>query len=115
MQYYTFDLDEQSKEYCVIAMPFGLYRYLNMPMGISPSSDISQDAMQMTLSDVEEADAYLDNVKCWSESLVSTPRDTRTHPLKVGRSWILDQSAEVRMGCARDGLVRILGNSKTTA
>ena len=60
MQYYTFDLDEESKDYCVIATPFGLYRYLKMPMGIRPALDISQHAMETTLRDVEEADAYFD-------------------------------------------------------
>ena len=68
MQYYTFDLDDESKDYCVIATPFGLYRYLKMPMGISPASDISQHAMELTLKDVKEADAYFDDVKCWSDS-----------------------------------------------
>ena len=68
MQYYTFDLDEESKDYCVIATPFGLYRYLKMPMGISPASDISQHAMELTLKGVKEADAYFDDVKCWRES-----------------------------------------------
>ena len=38
-----------------------------MPMGISPASAISQHAMELTLSDVEEADTYSDEVKCWSE------------------------------------------------
>ena len=64
----TFDLEEESKDYCVIATPFSLYRYLKMPMDISPASDISQHAMETTLSDVEEADAHFDDVKCWSES-----------------------------------------------
>ena len=67
MQYYTFDLDDESQDYCVIATPFSLYRYLKMPMGISPASAISQHAMELTLSDVEEADTYSDEVKCWSE------------------------------------------------
>ena len=37
-------------------------------MGISPASDISQHAMELTLSEVEEADAYFDNVKCWDQN-----------------------------------------------
>ena len=65
MQYYTFDLDDESQDYCVIATPFGLYRYLKMPMGISPASDISQHAMELALREVEEAHAYFDDVKCW--------------------------------------------------
>ena len=68
MQHYTFELDNESQDYCMIATPFGLYRYLKMPMGISPASDISQHAMELALSNIEEVDAYFDNVKCWDQS-----------------------------------------------
>ena len=54
MQYYTFELDNESQDYCVIATLFGLYRYLKMPMGISPASDISQHVMELTLREVEK-------------------------------------------------------------
>ena len=49
-------------------MPFGLYRYLKMPMGISPASDISQHAMELAQREVEEADAYFDDVECWGQN-----------------------------------------------
>jgi len=37
-------------------------------MGISPASDISQHMMELTLSEVEEVDAYFDDVKCWDQN-----------------------------------------------
>ena len=66
MQYYTFELDDASKEICVITTPFGKYRYNRLPMGICQSTDIAQEIMENTLSDFEEVEVYLDDIAVFS-------------------------------------------------
>jgi TusA-related sulfurtransferase len=68
MQYYTFELDEESSNLCTIATPFGLYRYKRLPMGVSCSPDISQEIMETVLQDIENVDVYLDDVTAFSNS-----------------------------------------------
>ena len=62
MQYYTFELDDESKALCTIATPFGLYRYKQLPMGISQSPDIAQRIMENVLRDINGIEVYLDDI-----------------------------------------------------
>ena len=63
MQYYTFEMDEESRNLCSIVTPFGLYRYAQLPMGVSESPDIVQEFMDNLLRDLlEEIMVYIDNI-----------------------------------------------------
>ncbi len=58
MQYYTFEIDKESQNLCTITTPFGTYKYL--------SPDIAQSAMENILSDIEDANIYIDKVGAFS-------------------------------------------------
>ena len=45
MGYYAMPLSAKSKTYCVISLPWGLYQYNMLPMGILVAADIFQEAM----------------------------------------------------------------------
>ena len=68
MQYYTFGLDEESSNLCVIVTPFGKFRYKCLPMGICQSTDIAQEIMEHVFHDMDDIKCFLDDIGIFSNS-----------------------------------------------
>ena len=68
MQYYTFDMDKQSRNLCTIATPFGLYHYCQLPMRVSKASDIATEIMHDIFFDMNDVEFYMDDIGCFSGS-----------------------------------------------
>ena len=65
MMYYSFMLDDASKDLCTIVAPYGKYKYNRLAMGLKPAPDVTQYYITKTLKDLV-AEIYIDDVGIFS-------------------------------------------------
>lgn len=68
MGYYSRELAEESRSYTAVVLPWGKYRYIRLPMGISTARDEFHAVMQQLLGDLPFVRVYLDDVLVLSSS-----------------------------------------------
>ncbi len=68
MQHYTFELDENSADICLINNPFRLFTYNCLPMGITIAPDLAQEIMDSIFCDLPEVNVYLDDIDVFTSN-----------------------------------------------
>jgi Reverse transcriptase (RNA-dependent DNA polymerase) len=68
MGYYHIPLDKYSQGLCGTVMPWGVYQYKVLPMGISNAPDIFQSIMMQLLGDLDFVQVYMDDILITSSS-----------------------------------------------
>jgi transposase InsO family protein len=67
MGYYHFRLSERLSRMCTFMLPWGMYRYKRLPMGLKISPDFFQQKMNELFGDLPFVIAYLDDIAIFSD------------------------------------------------
>ena len=62
MGYYAMELDEASKELCIIILPWGKFRYKDLPTGVCVESNVFQQALGCVFQDLPHVLVYINDI-----------------------------------------------------
>ncbi len=68
IQYYTVELDKDSKDLCTIITPLGKFKYNRLPMGLKYSPDFTQEVMDNIFNNLYDTDVYIDAIGEFSKT-----------------------------------------------
>ena len=71
MCYYTFELDDASKELCVNLTPFGKFQYKQLPIRVSQAPNLCQEIMESIFSNLPDVKVILDDIGIFTNCFVS--------------------------------------------
>ena len=66
MGFYNFELDEEASKLTTFMLPWGLFRYKRLPMGLNISPDWFQEKMSQLFADIPFMKVYLDDLLIFS-------------------------------------------------
>jgi hypothetical protein len=66
MGFYHFELSDETSEMATFMLPFGLFKYKRLPMGLSVSPDLLQSKMAQLFSDCSNIKIYMDDILIFS-------------------------------------------------
>lgn len=66
--YHQIPLDERTSKICTFYLPFGRYRFLRLPFGISCAPEIFQQSMSQVFDGLPGVLVYIDNILVWGSS-----------------------------------------------
>jgi hypothetical protein len=88
MQCYTFELDKDIQDLYTIVTLFGTYKYLRLLMGLKCSPDIAQAAMENLMSDIKDADVYINDVGAFSDDWDHHVKLIATILRRLHKKWL---------------------------
>ncbi|KAK8782784.1 hypothetical protein V5799_015874 [Amblyomma americanum] len=91
--FWQIKLDEESSSICTMSTPYGRYRFLRMPFGISSAPEIFQRAMHKVLEGLTGTAVVMDDILVWGRTkeehdanLVNVLTRCQEHNLKLNKT-----------------------------
>lgn len=67
--FWQVQLDDKSSKLCTFNTPFGRYRFLRLPFGITSASEVFQKCIAQRLEDLEGVVNIVDDILVWGENM----------------------------------------------